>query len=504
MIRLRRSTTAPFWISALAIALCSALSLAGNTALQAPPRFDGAGYAMLAKALATGQGYRDIALPQPTRHTHFPPGYPAALALVWKMTGTSVAAAHLFSCACTVTATILAWLWFRWLYPRTVTFVLGLALAVNWTWGRTGGAILSEPMFLMLGQLALLVSVHAGRRGGAAHGVMLGAILAGCVLTRHVGIGLAAALGLDLLLRRRWSTVVAAGLTSAALLLPWAGWLAVAGSPTQVSLLALNQASFGGRVAALALFYLQRLPDQLTGPIVEVGTVFQNRPLVTAAVNAWAVLATGLLAIGLVRTLRCRRRRSVGLTVFATLAVLLVWPFTEAGRFLIPLVPCLLVGAAEGLAVMAAFLKVRRPRIAAAGVLLALSLPYATYSIVAARADAQRRTFRDFDAACTWIAGHVTRPGPILARHPADVFWQTGRRSLSPSSDEPELIDDLIDHFEVAYILTDDDRYAQAPTSSLSRYVARRPERVRKVWNSGSSTAPVVVYECTRGHDTND
>jgi hypothetical protein len=499
MIRLpSRSTAAQFSLSALAIALCSTLSLAGNTSLQAPPRFDGAGYAELAEALTTGQGYRDIALPQPARHTHFPPGFPAALALLWLITGKSAPAAHLFSCVCTVAATMLAWWWFRSLYSARVAFILGLALAVNWTWGRNGGAILSEPMFLLLGQLALLAEIYASRRGGIAAGVMLGALLAACVLTRHVGVALALALLIDLALCRRWSTAVAAGLTSAALLLPWAGWLAVASTPSQVSLLALNEESFGARIAALAIFYLERLPDQLTGPIVEIGTVFQHRILIGTAVTAWAVMASGVLVLGLMRTLGRRRRRPAGLTALATLAVLLVWPFTEAGRFLIPLVPCLLVGAIEGLAVFAACAKFRRPRVAAAGAILAISIPYSAYAIVAERAEAQRRTYRDFDMACAWIATQTSRPGPILARHPAEVFWLTGRQSLSPLSDDPELIDDLIDRFDVAYILIDDDRFAQAQVSPLSRYVARRPRRVREIWNSTSPTAPVVIYECDR------
>ena len=296
-----RSKMHQLLVPAVIIALCSAGSLAGNTCLQASPRFDGAGYAMLADALATGRGYRDVALPEPTRHTHFPPGYPAVLAVLWTITGRSLAAAHLFSCACTVAATLSAWLWFRCLFPPRVAFILGLALAVNWTWGRYGGAILSEPMFLLSGQLALLAAVHAGRSGGVLSGVVLGTLLAACVLTRHVGISLAGAVAIDLLLRRRWPTAVTAGLTWGILVLPWLGWLALAGTPNQVSLLSLNEGGISNRISALAVFYLQRLPDQLTGPLVEVGTVFQRRILVAVVVNVWATVATGVLAVGLVR-----------------------------------------------------------------------------------------------------------------------------------------------------------------------------------------------------------
>jgi hypothetical protein len=490
--------TKQLWIQALAIVLCSVVSLAGNTSLFAPPRSDGAGYAMLAKSLVTGKGYRDIALPQPTRHTHFPPGYPIALAALWWITGWSLPAAHLLSCACTIAASLLAWLWFRCLYSSRVAFTLGLVLAVNWTWGRYGGAILSEPMFLLLGQFALLLAVRASRRGSVGSGAILGTLLAACILTRHVGVALAAAIGIHLFLCWRWLTGVAAGLICGALLLPWVGWLALVGTQNQASLLPLNEESFGNRISALAVFYAQRLSDQLLGPFVEIGTVFQHRAWVTTVANIWASAATSVLIIGLVLSLRLRRRRLAGLTVFATLAILLVWPFTEAGRFLIPLVPCLLVGTVDGLASLAVKLKFRQSRIWIASAVLAVSLLYAIYAIVFARAKVQRQSYRSFDAACAWIVQETTRTGPILARHPGEVFWLTGRQSLSILSDEPEFIDRLIDRFDVAYLLIDEDRYARSQVSPLSQYVAQRPHQVRKVWKSGSGAASVVIYECNK------
>src|SRR3954466_11203431 len=40
-------------------------------------------YVILGKALATGQGYRWVHVPGAPPATHFPPGYPAVLALLW-------------------------------------------------------------------------------------------------------------------------------------------------------------------------------------------------------------------------------------------------------------------------------------------------------------------------------------------------------------------------------------------------------------------------------------
>src|SRR6185436_20890315 len=42
-------------------------------------------YVILGKALATGQGYRWLHVPGAPPATHFPPGYPAVLALLWWM-----------------------------------------------------------------------------------------------------------------------------------------------------------------------------------------------------------------------------------------------------------------------------------------------------------------------------------------------------------------------------------------------------------------------------------
>jgi hypothetical protein len=489
--------------SGIMIAIVTAIMIGGNTDPAAPPRFDGAGYAVLGEALATGRGYREIDHPDQPRHAHYPPGYPAALALLWRAVGRSIEAAHALSFVCTLGATLAAWAWYRTLYPPRVAWLLALALATNWTWARIGGAIQSEPPFLLLEMLAVLVESWAGRGDGAAaaafrRGLVLGLLLGACVLTRHVAACLALALVFDLWWRRRRAAAVSAGLLATAMVLPWAGWLATVGHHTQPALLA--QGGLAHRLAGQGLFYLQRIPDQLTGPAVEIGTVFRHSRPAAAAANAWAVLASGLVIVGWLRTLRDPRRRVAGLVPLATLPLLLAWPFTEAGRFLIPLVPFLLVGAVEALAVLAARFLPGRPRAWAAGILLALSLPYSIYAIVSDRAGAQRKTYRDFDAACAWIVAQGERhPGPLLTRHPGEAYWLTGRPALAPSSDDPEATDRTIDRYHAAFLLIDEERYARAPANPLSHYVTRHPERVRLVWQRETGGASVAVYEVVRG-----
>ena len=451
---------------------------------------------MLGQALDSGRGYREIDVPGSPRHAHFPPGYPAALALLWHAFGRSAAAAHGFSAACTLAAVLLAYRWFRTLYPPRRAVVLALALALNWTWARGGGAIQSEPLYTVWELLAVLAAVRARRRGGVGAGIVLGFLLAACVLTRHVGVCLVVATVIDLGLRGRWRALCGAVLTVAVLVFPWVIWLALVRHNTQIGM--LTPAGLPARVVGQALFYLERLPDQITGPFVEVATVFRHSRAIALVADLWAACASAVLIGGWAKTLRTPRRRLAGLIAFTTLALLLVWPFTEAGRFLVPLVPFLLVGATEGVAELASLVAPRRARDWALGIVLAASIPYTAYSAVSGRALAQRRTHAEFDAACRWIAEHTTRPGPVLTRHPGEVFWWTGRQASAPDSLDPRAIDHLIGRLGIAYLLIDDDRYANAGLNPLDRYLRQFPDHVALVWPRNQGAAPVRVFEVLR------
>ena len=400
----KRLTSIP--ASCLILLVVATTSIGLNTDLTAPPRFDGAGYSVLGDALASGRGYREINKPGSPFHDHFPPGYPTALAILWQFTGRSVMAAHIFSVTCTMTAILLAWKWMRIIYTPGLALMLGLALAVNWTWVRVGGSIQSEPLYLLCELLSVLIAVRA-TRGDGPIGIGLGAMLATTTLVRQIGVSLAVAIFLDLGLRKRWRVLLWAIATAGVFILPWVAWLTTIHRHSQIVLFTTEDP--GRRIIGQAVFYLERLPDQLTGPFVEVGTVFQHRAEIALMVNLWAVVISGVMVWGWVRTLRNARRRLVGTIGFSTLALLLAWPFTEAGRFLIPLVPFLLVGLTEGLADVMTRMGARQSRKQAAMMILVLSVPYSVYSIVAGRAEAQRRTHRDFDLACQWIARSYAR-----------------------------------------------------------------------------------------------
>ena len=309
------------------------------------------------------------------------------------------------------------------------------------------------------------------------------------VLNRQVTACWVAAVAVDLALRRRWiaagGLVVAVGLVVA----PWVAWQAWAGSSTQTGL--FRGSGMASLVAEQALFYARRIPDAIAGPFVEVATVFSRSSRFGTLATVAAVGATAVVVLGWVRLVKNPRRRLGGLIPLVTLPLLLVWPFTEAGRFLIPLVPFVLLGATEGGAIALRRLGVGRARTWASRLVLAASIPYSAYAVVAQRAAAERRVQHDFDAACAWLGTQPSPPGPIMARHPADVAWLTGRPAVGIPEGGSTAIVTAIERHRVAYLLVDADRYARSEANPLAAFVAGSG-RARLVRGQGGTT---LVYQ---------
>jgi hypothetical protein len=501
--------------SAVLVLAVSAAFVLGNAVWSASPRFDGAGYSVLAQALFSGQGYRAIDQPGRPPHAHFPPGYPLFLAAVWRFTGSSLVAAHAASAVCTIAAALVTWLWFRMLLPSRAALASGLALSVNWVWARNGSAILSEPLFLLLSQLTTLAALRARTvsSAGIGHALTLGLLLGASLLTRHAAIGFALAIVLDLGLRGRWAMAVAVAALTGAIIAPWLCWMVAVGqvANTQAGLLVNSDWSLAERFFAPVIFYAQRIPDLIFGPFVEVGSAPGRNLGVVAVANMWALVLTASVFAGWLRLAKDQRRRLAALVPLLSLGILGLWPYTEAGRLLTPLVPFLLIGMVEGVAGLIGWILRRFPsqvqprqiRFTSACLVLALALPYSCYALATQRARALEASHRDFDAACEWIASRAERPGPVISRHPGEVFWRTGRQGLEVSSAERPgdasldgaAIARMIDEFGVAYLLVDEGRYLRAPATALGRFVAQNPGRVREVFRGATDRSSVVVYE---------
>ncbi|MGE5801065.1 MAG: hypothetical protein ACM358_02300 [Gemmatimonadota bacterium] len=331
----------------VAVAVVAAYVLLRGSALFLVGAYnDDGAYVMLGKSIADGTGYRLTYLVGSPVAVKYPPGLPALLAIPWALGGTLAAVratvAILNPLACGAAATVIWWIGRRDLAlspgPLAVAaigpFLLDHAIQYY-------AIPLAEPYFLLGWAVAVALAATVTRPPGA---LALGLVLALTTLFRSAGLPMVPACLAALALRRVPWRVVA--VCAAAAIVPLIAWGVVHGrmvavgplssSPDEVSYWSLIP--FGPVQLPAYLVnafwnnsrrYFSEFSGALAGPVV-VG-------------YALVLAAVGTGAIGALRS--WRRAPAIALTVGASLAVVLAWPFAQ-DRLMLPVIPFIgLLGA---------------------------------------------------------------------------------------------------------------------------------------------------------------
>lgn len=330
------------WLPWLVAALALALGVAIMDGLPVGVVHDDGMYVVLAKALATGQGYRWIHVPGAPPATHFPPGYPAFLALLWLAFPAFPQNIVVFklanACFVAIAAAVFAvYARDRFAFAPWAAALLAVFATLGIPLLTLSVMVMSEPLFLALLVAILLaaersVDATSSRRRDL---VLLGLATGAATLVRSHGIALIAALPFVLVLkRRRIADAALFGATAMLVVLPWQLWSgAHAGVVPPV--MRGNYESYGAWLAAglraHGIGLLWRTAGRTT---VEIAAMFATLTAPTLpAVPRYAALA--VLAVLGVLGVRALWRRAPVTAVFLALysAIVIVWPFTPARFF---------------------------------------------------------------------------------------------------------------------------------------------------------------------------
>jgi len=429
----------------LALVLVAGLGLATGLAIvDALPVgvvADDAFYVILARSLATGQGYHALNLPGHPAGTHFPPGYPALLALLSLVAPAfpgNIAVFKAFNALFLAAAAVLV---ARLLRTRLEmgagwAVAIGAVTAVSVPLLILSNLVLSELFFIAFA-LALLVALEGMVNEPAPtwRVLLLGVAIGVCTLVRTHGIVLVPAAALVLLARRRWREALL--LTGAAVvtLLPWQLWTARHGGQLPAPLLGMYDS-----YAAWWLRGVREIGPSMIGQTVRktiretsvmLSVLFS--PLRTDAGRTATLAALGALAIA--GAIAMRRRMPVTLLFLAGyLFIVLIWPFQTA-RFIWAVWPLLLAVVVAGGWAAISQRGWRLPiRVVLAAALLWITVGYGAYelrgfrgawwsSLGRANAPRMANTVR-------WVATH-TAPDELLATEYEGAVWlYTGRQAL--------------------------------------------------------------------------
>ncbi len=191
---------------------------------------DDAMYAVLAKSLAEGHGFKFINLPGEPNATHFPPGYPLVLAAIWKLWPAfpdNIVAFKFLNALFLGLAALGAYHFTRRRFaaPMLASAAVALIGTLSIVVLLVTGVVMSEPMFLALLFPALLVAERAVDHGRWQDALLAGLLLGALSMVRTLGVFAVPALGFVLLFRRHVRQAVVMGAAAAVFLVPWQLWV---------------------------------------------------------------------------------------------------------------------------------------------------------------------------------------------------------------------------------------------------------------------------------------
>lgn len=399
---------------------------------------DDAMYVILARSLATGQGYHFLNVPGSPAATHFPPGYPALLAVVSWLAPDFPANVvvfkgvnALFLGAAAVLVTILA----RRIVSERWALALGLASALSVPLLTLGSMVLSEPLFLAV-VIAVLVRLEsfAEQPARPLDAVLLGVAIAACTLVRAHGIMLVPAAAVVLLLRNRRRDAAILSVAAVLCLAPWQLWSARHSGVLPAPLLG-NYDSYTGwwlrGVRDMGPMMIPHTIAKTTAEVLEMlGVLFA--PVRGSATRAITVVV--LFAFSVAGAVSSRRRLpTTVLFLVGYAAIVAVWPFAPT-RFVWGVWPLLLLLIAVGAHWAMSSARPRPIRLAASLALAWITIGYGAYELRAARgawwSSIARANTQRIVPLVRWTSTH-TRPGEIVASDDEGaVYLYTGRQAL--------------------------------------------------------------------------
>jgi hypothetical protein len=404
---------------------------------------DDAMYLVLAKALATGQGYHSINVPGAPPNTHFPPGFPAILAALWRVSPSfpqNVILFKAFNIACYVAAAVGIARFARLRHSGDGwSMGTGLVAAISVPSLILVAMVLSEPLFLGMIMFLLPAAERFVREPPAPRVAIMRATAIGLAigitaLVRSHGVVLIPALLLPLALQRRWRDI---GITFAAFLLcygPWQLWCASHTGVVPTPLLGEYDSYSGWWIRgyreigpAMVWRTLARTTNDALSMFVALFSPARGMLAHTVTLASLGVLLVAGAAVA---------RRTIPVTLLflsGYLAIVAVWPF-QPSRFIWGVWPLLLLVLMLGVRASTErrWPKAARVAVGAAGVWALVG--YASYETRAIRgrwwSSIPRAAAPHIGFAVQWTKSR-TAPGDVIATEDdGAVFLYTGRRTV--------------------------------------------------------------------------
>ncbi|MGE0129891.1 MAG: ArnT family glycosyltransferase [Blastocatellales bacterium] len=475
---------------------------------------DDSWYVVLAKSLATGQGYSLVNSPSPGILPIYPPVFPWLLSLAYRLSPEfpqnlwllkSVSIAAMLGIGVAVYAHL------RSERKLSVWFAIGIAMAtvVNPAFVFMATSTVMAECVFTLGMLLTIVVIERGARVARGRGYWLfalgGALASFTFLTRAQGAGLIIAVAVYLLKERMIRAlalfvVIAALLAGSWTLYAWKRAPTPEQRDEQNSYIVKSYAAqltssaqpdpavrppFLNRMATRSFNNSSRMLESNIGSLIVYPVFRTAEPLVadkrTVRTALLSLLLSVIIIIGFISALRARVTLA-DLAVFFSTLILMVWTFASF-RFVLPLLPFAIFYLVLGLRAICRLTQrlfsapgARLQRAALLGV-IALIIGFNTYTNAAyglsmRGPESERpewlRAFEENRAMIQWAGEHIPKESVISSSNPGLVHLYTGHKTVGTT--DPSTHWELWKRIGVRYAVLNSIRPQSDPSPAMKRY----------------------------------
>ena len=404
-------------------------------------------YTVLARSLATGEGFRLTNLPGSPNATHYPPGYPFVLSLLWRAGPDfpdNVVVFKFANAAFVALAALGTWYFARKRLAMSSmgAGILAVVSTISIVVLFVSGLVLSEPLFMALLMPALLLAERSAETGNPRTAAYAGLMLGALAMVRTLGVLAIPAAIVMLAARRHFRAAAVLGATAALFIVPWQVWIAAHGESLAPVLMGkygdygrwLSDGYSAGGLSLLGSVVARNLQ----GLVGVLGYMLMPTRIEWARVLAFLTFVA--CAIIGVRSLL----RPIPVTVMflvAYVATILVWPF-DPNRFLWGIWPLVVITVWQCCRLILQW-KVARPlpgtlRVIALALLMAPLTGFVVYNARAYRgkwwASIPAEAGRQAKPIVEWVARYTSPTDVIATDNDLVVHLYTGRRTTPVST----------------------------------------------------------------------
>lgn len=436
---------------------------------------DNGGYYILGKALSTGNGYTNIHYVDNPSHNHFPPGYPALLAVFMFISDSVIFLKVMNGLLLAGSALLLYRIFFKVTENIQLSFVASALMLLNMHLLKYSTIMMSEVPFLFFGSLTLLLFLNVSQKekfykDPAFYGLILTSAFAFQIRTS--GIALIGGILFFLLIQRKWKFLLSYLAGFILFFIPWyLRGQSLGGSKYLKQLFLINPyrpeegsmgisdwfVRFGNN---LGRYVSKEIPHGLFP-----GAKVNYAPEATEAQWLLGIVCIALIVFGLYK-LKNYRTFFIGY-IAGTFGILLLWPDVWFSvRFMLPLIPIflflLLYAVYEILLMIGQQLKLSK---APTPYLLLIFVFFFISQLKELNDNAKKpypKRFNNYFKMGSWANKNLPEDAVITTRKP-NLFYLMAKRKLTGFKSTPDF-NELLDGLEekgVTHVVLDQLGFSQ-------------------------------------------